>query len=122
MHLSRICWSFCGTLKCFLKAIHISELQRKNFCGYYGLASRIGQISVTLVLKAYLNSGLKYNFYIQAIADLCVIEGEISCIFQMCWVLYCDLICLNYDGNLLDACILALVSALCNSKSIVNVT
>lgn len=31
-----------------------------------------------------------------------------------CWVLYCDLICLNFDDNLLDACITALTAALSN--------
>lgn len=31
---------------------------------------------------------------------------------QHCWVLYCDLICLDYDGNLLDACVTALIAAL----------
>ena len=36
------------------------------------------------------------------------------CDDQACWVLYCDLVCLNYDGNLLDACATALVAALGN--------
>lgn len=34
---------------------------------------------------------------------------------QLCWVLYCDLMCLDYDGNLLDACVIALLAALKNS-------
>lgn len=37
--------------------------------------------------------------------------------FQLCWVLYCDLMCLDYDGNLRDACVIALLAALKNSKS-----
>ena len=32
------------------------------------------------------------------------------------WVLYCDLLCLDYDGNVTDACVLALLAALKNSK------
>ena len=28
------------------------------------------------------------------------------------WVLYCDLMCLDYDGNINDACSLALLAAL----------
>ena len=35
---------------------------------------------------------------------------------KLVWVLYCDIICINYDGNLLDACVLALVSALQNTQ------
>lgn len=34
---------------------------------------------------------------------------------QLCWVLYCDIMCLDYDGNILDACIIALLAALKNS-------
>ncbi|XP_074650747.1 exosome complex component RRP43-like [Tubulanus polymorphus] len=38
--------------------------------------------------------------------DLCVVPGK------LCWVLYCDLMCLDYDGNIIDACITALLAAL----------
>uniref|UniRef100_A0A3Q3M212 Exosome complex component RRP43 n=1 Tax=Mastacembelus armatus TaxID=205130 RepID=A0A3Q3M212_9TELE len=38
--------------------------------------------------------------------DLCIERGK------LCWVLYCDMICLDYDGNILDACIIALLAAL----------
>lgn len=31
---------------------------------------------------------------------------------QLSWCLYCDVICLDYDGNLGDASLLALVAAL----------
>ncbi|XP_028568453.2 exosome complex component RRP43 [Podarcis muralis] len=40
--------------------------------------------------------------------DLCIVEEKIA------WVLYCDIICLDYDGNLLDACMCALLAALKN--------
>ncbi|KAH0628671.1 hypothetical protein JD844_010083, partial [Phrynosoma platyrhinos] len=40
--------------------------------------------------------------------DLCIVDGKIV------WVLYCDIICLDYDGNLLDACICAFLAALRN--------
>ncbi|KPP71347.1 exosome complex component RRP43-like [Scleropages formosus] len=36
--------------------------------------------------------------------------------FQLSWVLYCDIMCLDYDGNLLDACVIALLAALENGK------
>ncbi|CAH1796394.1 unnamed protein product, partial [Owenia fusiformis] len=35
---------------------------------------------------------------------------------DMSWVLYCDMMCLDYDGNILDACILALMAALKSCK------
>ncbi|WAQ98955.1 EXOS8-like protein [Mya arenaria] len=35
---------------------------------------------------------------------------------QHVWVLYCDLVCLNYDGNLTDTCVLALLAALKNTR------
>lgn len=37
---------------------------------------------------------------------LCIQPGKLV------WVLYCDIMCLNYDGNLLDACLVALMAAL----------
>ncbi|XP_061103494.1 exosome complex component RRP43 [Conger conger] len=40
--------------------------------------------------------------------DLCIEKGK------LCWVLYCDMMCLDYDGNLLDACVIALLAALKN--------
>ncbi|XP_004711301.2 exosome complex component RRP43 [Echinops telfairi] len=40
--------------------------------------------------------------------DLCISQGKLA------WVLYCDLLCLDYDGNILDACTFALLAALKN--------
>ncbi|XP_002733208.1 exosome complex component RRP43-like [Saccoglossus kowalevskii] len=40
--------------------------------------------------------------------DLCIAEGKIV------WVLYCDMMCLDYDGNVIDACIISLLAALRN--------
>lgn len=40
--------------------------------------------------------------------DLCIAKDKLA------WCLYADLICLDYDGSLLDACLLALVAALKN--------
>ncbi|XP_033954968.1 exosome complex component RRP43 isoform X2 [Pseudochaenichthys georgianus] len=42
--------------------------------------------------------------------DLCIERGK------LCWVLYCDMMCVDYDGNVLDACIIALLAALKNTK------
>ncbi|KAM7374494.1 hypothetical protein PAMP_007148 [Pampus punctatissimus] len=38
------------------------------------------------------------------------------CNRKLCWVLYCDIMCLDYNGNLLDACIIALLAALKNTR------
>jgi exosome complex component RRP43 len=40
------------------------------------------------------------------LADLCIEEGKAV------WSLYADIVCINYDGNILDASFLALVCAL----------
>ncbi|KAJ1114272.1 hypothetical protein NDU88_002511 [Pleurodeles waltl] len=40
--------------------------------------------------------------------DLCISNGKLV------WVLYCDILCLDYDGNLLDACMCSLLAALKN--------
>ncbi|KAI9258268.1 ribosomal protein S5 domain 2-type protein [Sporodiniella umbellata] len=42
--------------------------------------------------------------------SLCIAEGKAV------WVLYADIVCLNYDGNVLDAGLLALTTALENLK------
>lgn len=42
--------------------------------------------------------------------DLCIKEGKLV------WILFIDLICLNNDGNIQDACCLAMISALKNLK------
>ncbi|KAI9595148.1 ribosomal protein S5 domain 2-type protein [Syncephalis fuscata] len=47
--------------------------------------------------------------------DLCI-EPE-----QAVWVIYADLTCLNYDGNIIDACVLAVSAALKNGMMIIAV-
>lgn len=42
--------------------------------------------------------------------DLCIVEG------RHVWKLNIDLVCLNQDGSLLDACVMAAVAALANVK------
>ncbi|ORZ20425.1 Opa-interacting protein OIP2 [Absidia repens] len=44
--------------------------------------------------------------HIIPLTNLCIESGKAV------WVLYADIICLNYDGNILDASVLALVTAL----------
>lgn len=40
--------------------------------------------------------------------DLCIVKDKLA------WVLYCDIVCLDHDGCILDAAIVALVAALRN--------
>lgn len=43
--------------------------------------------------------------------DLCI------CRNKLVWVLYCDILCLNYNGSVIDACTGALITALKTCKS-----
>ncbi|KAL1489621.1 hypothetical protein ABEB36_013567 [Hypothenemus hampei] len=38
--------------------------------------------------------------------DLCILSDK------LCWCLYADLICINYDGSIVDACLIALIACL----------
>lgn len=38
--------------------------------------------------------------------DLCIVKEKLV------WVLYCDMVCLDYDGCVLDAAIMAIIAAL----------
>ncbi|CAG5135188.1 unnamed protein product [Candidula unifasciata] len=51
------------------------------------------------------------------IADSQCLLSESLCICpgKLVWVLHIDLVCLDYDGNVMDACMVALVSALRNT-------
>jgi len=46
------------------------------------------------------------NSHSLLLSDLSIQSGS------SCWVLYADLLCLNYDGNVYDACLLALMQSL----------
>jgi len=54
----------------------------------------------------------------QMIADILATSGVIDCSRlcvlsgQLAWILYCDVVCLDLDGNLLDACLLSVMAAL----------
>lgn len=43
--------------------------------------------------------------------DLCICRSKLA------WVLYCDILCLNYNGSVIDACTGALMAALKTCKS-----
>ncbi|CAJ0902854.1 707_t:CDS:2, partial [Entrophospora sp. SA101] len=47
-----------------------------------------------------------------------ILDLECLCIEESkaVWVLYADLVCINYDGNIFDACVIAFITALNNLK------
>ncbi|KAK7097966.1 exosome complex component RRP43-like [Littorina saxatilis] len=61
------------------------------------------------VLSQFVANVLKNSQCVE-LEDLCIAPGK------MVWVLYADLICLDYDGNVADACVLALTAALSNTS------
>ncbi|XP_031550942.1 exosome complex component RRP43-like [Actinia tenebrosa] len=44
------------------------------------------------------------------LTELCIAEGKLV------WVLYVDMMCLDYDGNITDTCMIAMVAALKNTR------
>lgn len=56
------------------------------------------------------------QFMAELINNNVIMDLEKLCIqkSKWVWVLHCDLLCLNLDGSLLDACVMALVAALRN--------
>ena len=46
------------------------------------------------------------------VEDLVISEAGVGQV----WILYCDLYCLDYDGNVMDAALLALLAALQETK------
>ncbi|CAG5046747.1 unnamed protein product [Parnassius apollo] len=47
--------------------------------------------------------------------DLCIVYDKLA------WVLYCDIVCIDNDGGLVDACVMALISSL-KTLTLPNVT
>lgn len=50
------------------------------------------------------------NSQMFSLSELCIEEAS------SCWVLYADIMCLDDDGNVMDAAMTALVAALCNLR------
>ena len=69
-----------------------------------GPPSEIAQVASNFLNQVLHNSG-----FIN-LEDLCILEGKFV------WVLYIDLTCLNYGGNILDVSVKAMISALKNVK------
>ncbi|XP_046655635.1 exosome complex component RRP43-like [Daphnia pulicaria] len=58
------------------------------------------------------------QFIAELVNNNIIMDLETLCIkvSKWAWVLHCDLLCINLDGSLLDACVMALVAALKNLK------
>lgn len=67
-----------------------------------GPPSEQAQVTSQLVTDIITNSNCV------ALEELCIQEEKVA------WVLYCDMVCLDYDGNVVDAAVIALLSALKN--------
>ncbi|KAM3968353.1 exosome complex component RRP43 [Aphomia sociella] len=57
-------------------------------------------------VTSYLVSDIILNSNAVDLKDLCIVPDKLA------WVLYCDMVCLDNDGSLVDACIVALISSL----------
>ena len=62
------------------------------------------------------------QFIAELVNNDIIMDLETLCIkdSKWAWVLHCDLLCINLDGSLLDACVMALIAALKNCILILN--
>ncbi|KAM7436232.1 Exosome complex component RRP43 [Porites harrisoni] len=98
------------TVVCGVKAEFAVPSQEKPKLGF------IGQLNLSCCVQFSANQfALHAFFWITScepisLEDLCIAEGK------LCWVLYVDIMCLSYDGNITDACLIAAVAALQNTR------
>lgn len=57
-----------------------------------------------------LVSDIIINSYCVDLKDLCIASDKLV------WVLYCDMVCIDNDGSVVDACIIALLASLKTCK------
>ncbi len=100
------CWSIHSGIKPkpFCKSIQTSISQVFSIFISFLLAAIFIYFTIvdsfTLVVKQIYNADIHVSLSL----------------FQLCWVLFCDLMCLDYDGNIADACLIALIAALKNGE------
>lgn len=58
----------------------------------------------------YLTQRLRFRCKVLSLEDLCIVSG------RSCWVLYIDIVCLNFDGNIFDASLLSVSAALRSTR------
>lgn len=71
-----------------------------------GAPSEEAQVLANIISDVITNAGCV------DLKDLCIVKEKLV------WVLYCDMNCLDYDGCVLDAAIMALIAALQSRKFI----
>jgi hypothetical protein len=94
-------------IRALLSAFSVVEVHLGPLCSPKFRIGRATESSVTLsqgLTNALVNSGAL------ALDDLSIVAAESA------WVIYADIVCLNHDGNLHDACLLALVQSLHNMR------
>ncbi|KFM67344.1 Exosome complex component RRP43, partial [Stegodyphus mimosarum] len=69
-----------------------------------GPPSEQAQVYTRLIMDLWKNSEFLSP------EKLCILEGKLA------WCIFAEMICLSYDGNILDACVLALIAALKNTR------
>jgi exosome complex component RRP43 len=82
------------------------------------LSDRLNEVLTTFVSlmtwrekKSYLTHYIKIRSNFLPLTTLSIEQGK------SVWVLYVDATCINYDGNVFDATLLAMTAALRNSMS-----
>lgn len=67
---------------------------------------RPGPPSDQAQVTSYMVSDIIVNSKCVDLRDLCIVPDKLA------WVVYCDIVCLDNDGSLVDACIIALMATL----------
>ncbi|KAL0883964.1 hypothetical protein ABMA27_016017 [Loxostege sticticalis] len=67
---------------------------------------RPGPPSDNAQVQSYMLSDIFSNSKCIDLKDLCIVPDKLA------WVVYCDIVCLDNDGSLVDACIIALMASL----------
>ncbi|KAI4814104.1 hypothetical protein KUCAC02_003311 [Chaenocephalus aceratus] len=96
------------TVMCGIKVELTNPLVEAPGKGFIGFV-RVHQENRRRPASQFIADVIESSEVIQT-EDLCIERGK------LCWVLYCDMMCVDYDGNVLDACIIALLAALKNTK------
>lgn len=71
---------------------------------------RPGPPSDNAQVQSYMLSDIFTNSKCIDLKDLCIVPDKLA------WVVYCDIVCLDNDGSLVDACIIALMASLKTCK------
>lgn len=101
---ARHCSRSCGSTSHTALFIQIYNWPRNRSVGQRWRVAHIAfdQVFVSVFVSQMSSCSTR----VLSLDDLCIVEGKSA------WVLYADILCLDYDGCVLDAALLALVAAL----------